>query len=117
MRNLSELKGDEALDVLADIIEPIASICADEEVKKVFKDGGKIATAIKIMIKNHKPEVTTLLAVLEGEDPETYEPTVFELPIKLVQLFKDKELLSVFQSAGLTGGANTSTSASENIKG
>ena len=39
MRKLSEVKGEEALDVLADILEPIVTIINDEEVKAGFECG------------------------------------------------------------------------------
>lgn len=113
---LSEYRGDEALDILADIIEPVSEIFADKEVSELFKQKGvKLATVAKVIIKKHKKAVKTFLAVLERKDPETYEPTVFELPIKLIEILNDKELISVFQSQGLTGGANSSTSVLENI--
>jgi len=117
MKKLSEIKGDEALDVLADLIEPITNICVDEDVKNAFKSGEKLAKAISVIVKNHKREVTTILAVLEGEDPDKYEPTVFELPVKLMQLLSDETVMSVFRLQGLTGGAKSSTSASESTEG
>jgi hypothetical protein len=35
---LSDYKGEEALDVLADIIEPLANIITDEDIQKLAND-------------------------------------------------------------------------------
>ena len=45
MRKLSEIKGEEALDVLAEIIEPAAEIFTDENVKKALKSESRIKAA------------------------------------------------------------------------
>ena len=50
MRKLSEIKGEEALDVLAEIIEPITIIANDEEVKAGFETN--VAKCVSIAIKN-----------------------------------------------------------------
>ena len=45
---LSDYKGEEALDVLSDIIDPITAILTDPEIQKLSKD--KKAHVIKICI-------------------------------------------------------------------
>lgn len=96
---LSEIKGEQALDVLADIIEPITTICADEEISSMIKSGLPMIKTIKPIIKNHKKEIIEILAVIDGVEPEDYEVNVLTLPVKLLELFNDPVFKEVFQSA------------------
>ena len=41
---ISDVKNEEALDLLADILEPASEIIADEEVKKAYKNKGNKLT-------------------------------------------------------------------------
>lgn len=98
---LSDIKGEEALDVLADIIEPMALILADEDVQKLSKQKNVNALAyVKPMIKNHKKEVIEILARLENEEPEEYakKVTLLTLPMKIVDFINDPEVQSLFHS-------------------
>ena len=114
---LSDYKGEKALDILADLIEPATEIFGDKAVSKEFQSGKKLK-AVKVAIKNHKKAVIELLAVLDGEDPKTYEErvTIFTVPMKLLQILNDPELLQAFSSQGQTGDATSSGSVSENIE-
>lgn len=98
---LSDIKGEEALDVLADIIEPMALILADEDVQKLSKQKNvPVLSYVKPMIKNHKKEVIAILARLENETPEEYaeKVTLLSLPMKLVDFINDPEVQSLFHS-------------------
>lgn len=115
MRKIAEIRGEEALDILVDLMEPAIEIMADPNVRALAKDGKKI-DAIKVAIKGHKKAVITILAILEEENPETYSPSITILPIKLLELCNDPELVEFFQSQGQTGDGMTSGSAMENTK-
>lgn len=95
---LSEIKGDRALDVLADIMEPLARILTDDE---IIKNNGepKLLLAKKIL-KGHKKEVIEILAILDGEKPETYEVNLLTLPVKLVEILNDPEIGNLFTLQG-----------------
>ena len=96
MRKLSEIKGEDALDVLADVLEPIAEISSDAEFVKICRSGNKMQ-AIKHLLKEHKHEVLEVMAILDGEDADTYDPSLIKLPVMLLELFNDPELVSLFQ--------------------
>lgn len=113
---LSEFKGEAALDLLADIIEPATEILADKEVSDAYKNGDKKIAVVKIIIKNHKKEVIEILAAMDGEDADDYECNVFTLPLKLLDILNDKELMEFFTSAGQTEGAKSSGSPTENTE-
>lgn len=119
---LSEFKGEDALDVLADIIEPVSEIVGDEEIKKAISGEGnktKIASIVKLALKKHKHAVLEVLARCENKSYEEYVETVsvFTLPLKALEIFNDKELVSFFQSQlgmnpdGSFGSATENTTA------
>lgn len=105
---LSEYKGEQALDILADIVEPAASIFADAEVRQIFESGQPKLKAVRTIIKRHKPQVMEILAALDGEDPATYNPGLFTLPLRLIEILNDPELASFFeQQSQIADGASS----------
>lgn len=103
---LSEYRNEDALDLLADLIDPAAVIFGDPEVRKAVEKKEKKTVIIKKLIKNHKPEVIEILARLDGCEPEKYEVNVLTLPAKLLEIFNDKDLIDLFQSQGQKMGVN-----------
>ena len=95
---LSEIKGERALDVLADLIDPVAEILGDKDISAALQDGKAPAKAIKLALKNHKRAVLDMMAAIEGEDPETYQPSLFVLPKRLLDLLNDPEVQQLFAS-------------------
>ena len=112
---LSDYKGEKALDVLADLIEPATEIMADSEISAAVRSGVPKVRIVKIAIKNHKKAVIEIMAVLEGENPKKYAEKVnlFTLPAKLLEIFNDPELMSLFTSQGQKKDETTSGSATE----
>lgn len=113
--NVSDIKGEEALDVLVDIIDPAAAILADKEIAEAYRADRKLEV-VKLAIKNHKPEVVQIMAVLDGEDPKTYRPGVFTLPKKLLEIMNDPELSELFSyqdSVTSSGSVTESTEEKE----
>lgn len=112
MRKLSEIRGEDALDILADILEPVSEIFSDPDFEKHVRAKEK-RQAVAVILKNHKKAILTLLAILEGVDPDEYNPSIVELPMLILQLLNDPDLVAVFYSAGQDG---SSGSATENIE-
>ncbi len=100
MRKLSEIQNEEALDVIADILDPVIEICQDDELKEVMTKNDRMA-AIKIAIKKHKEAIMLILATLDGESIETYKINLIQIPTKLLELFNDPDMAAFFQSQGL----------------
>ena len=111
---LSEYQGEAALDILADLIEPAGEIMSDKEIGEVFNKNR--FKAIGLAIKNHKKSVMQILATLDGVPVEEYKCNVFSLPVKILELLNDPEMIQLFQYQGQTGDANSSGSASENTE-
>ena len=112
---LSDYKGEEALDLIVELLDPITKIMSDKQIADAYQKVSKLE-AIKIAIKNHKTEVIEILAILDGEDPKEYEVNIFTLPVKILEILNDPELIKLFGSQGQTGGAKSSGSVSENIE-
>ena len=111
---LSEYHGEAALDILADLIEPAGEIMSDKEIGDVFKENR--FKAIGLAIKNHKKAVMQILATMDGVPVDEYKCNVFSLPVKILELLNDPEMIQLFQYQGQTGDANSSGSASENTE-
>ncbi len=110
---LKDIQGDKALDTIADMLDPIAHIMADDELMNIAKSGQRLK-AVQCAIKNHKEDIVTILALLDGEDPKTYKVNLLTLPMKLKELMADEDLQGLFQSQGLT--ETSSGSAMENTE-
>ena len=109
---LSEYQGEEALDLLAELIEPAGEIMSDKEIGEVFKKNR--FKAIGLAIKNHKKAVIQIMATMDGVPVDEYKCKVFTLPVKILELLNDPALVQLFTYQGQAGGANSSGSVSVN---
>lgn len=99
---LSEIRGEKALDVISDLIEPITEIFADQEFASIIRSNKPKVLAVKCAIKKHKKAVLTVLAILDEEDPATYNPSLLSIPMKLLDVLNDPELAELFPSVPQT---------------
>ena len=95
MRKLSEIKGEESLDVLAEIIEPITVIANDEEVRAGFDTN--IARCVAIALKKHKKEIIGILATINGKsvDETLDEIDILTLPSFIVDTLHEPVIQSL----------------------
>lgn len=108
---LTDIKGEEALDFLADIMDPIISIMSDKEVQDAFRADDRL-TAIKLLLRSHKKETIQIMAIMDGEgdavEAYTEKVNILTLPKKLLALFNDPEVMALFTSQGqMTDGADS----------
>ena len=113
---LSEYKNEDALDLLADLMEPATELLADEELRKVFKEKSRLE-AIKHAIKNHKRAVLEILARIDGKSVDEYECNVLTIPIKAIEIINDRDLIDFFRSQGQNEDESSFGPAMENIVG
>ena len=111
---LSEYQGEAALDILAELIEPAGEIMADKEIGDVFKQNR--FKAVGMAIKNHKKAMIQILATMDGVPVDEYKCNVFSLPVKILEILNDPEMIQLFQYQGQTGDAKSSGSASVNTE-
>lgn len=109
---LAEIKGQEAIDALADLIIPASEIFSDKKVVDLLKAKDKLK-AIHVMLKNHSKAVIEMLAILEREDPATYQPSIVALPMKLLEFFNDPEVVRLFFSQEQTKDETSSSPVTE----
>lgn len=111
---LSDIKGEKAIEVIADLIDPFKKIASDG----VFRE--KIASdrveGVKYLLKHHSKTVIEILAVINEEDPQTYEPNVFALPVMLLDFFNDPMVSELFGFQSQTTDKTSSGSVTESTE-
>lgn len=114
---LSDIKGERTLDVIADIIEPIANIASDEEaadlfVRKPLPKGMKpkefllkrVKKSVPKLIKSHKSDLITILASFEGITPKEYTDKLNMITFTkdVIELLTDETFGALFISSAQT---------------
>lgn len=113
---ISDYKNEDALELLADLIEPTSKILNDEDVKSAIQRKCKIYEIVKIAIKNNKNSIIEILARLDGKAVEDYECTPMSILTDMMQILNDKELVDFFQLQEQMVDKTSSGSATENTK-
>jgi len=112
--NLSKIKGERAIEVLADLIDPIATISQDMLFRTAIQTNR--LEGIKYLLKNHKTTVLYILAILNEEDPETYQPNLLEIPVMLLDFFNDPTVSQLFGLQDQITEKTSSGPATENTE-
>ena len=102
---LSELKGQDAIEAIADVIEPLAAIATDKRLradfKKVADSDDRVAAIGKVLpkaIKTHKADVVKVLAAVNRKTVKEYEAeaTVQRIIADALDVLTDEELFAFF---------------------
>lgn len=111
---LSDIKGDRAFDVIADIVDPVAAIAQDADVKAMFKrtalpEGAnardfvieRIRKGLPSLLRNHKNELITILATIADVSPDEYVEglSLAKLLADCFELLTDDTFIGFFTSA------------------
>ena len=102
MKKLSEFKDDEAMDVLAEIIDPMVNMMKNKKFVLAMRGNRqeKIkpnrVEAIKIAITDNRSDVVKIMAVLNETPVEEFHYNLLTLPQMMVEMFNDKELMDFF---------------------
>ena len=112
---LSDFKDEEAIDVLADIIEPAARIMADNGMREMIESGVPPVELIRNALKARKKEVIEIIATLHRVPVEECHFNVASLARDLMDIVSDPELTQVFTSQVQTTASVSSGSAMETI--
>lgn len=122
---LSDVKGDRTLDVIADLIDPIANIAQDKDVSEMFKrqavpEGmearefftARMRKGMPALLKGHKDDIIAILATIEGVTPDEYAAS-----LNLAKIIKDfmelvtDEAFIGFLSSSMSEKADTAATA------
>lgn len=126
---LSDVKGERTLEVIADLIEPICNIAEDENAAAMFRKEklpeGMTARKFLLqrakksapaLLKDHKEDVISILATIEGTAPEEYAKSLnlVKLLKDTIELLTDETFAALFisaQSGDTSGSAQANTEA------
>lgn len=95
---LSEYRNEEAIEVLADMIEPASEIFSDKAIADGFRNDEKVATIVAKILKNHTRAALNLLAAVKHVPANEYDANIVQIGKDLIEMLSDKELLGFFKS-------------------
>jgi hypothetical protein len=119
MRKLQDVKGEEALDVLAGVLEYAVKLVQNDTIREILnKKGFRDVEAIKVLIKEGKHEIIQIMAAIDGKPYNEFLNSLdlLTLPVMLYETFNDEALQAVFTSQVQTMGVNSSGLAMENTE-
>ena len=129
MKQLSEIKGERAFDVLAELVDPVTNIAQDKTAAELFgrrqlPEGMTVAEyiikrlrgALPTLLKNHKKDLVKILATLSdmSEKEYTEQLTLDGVLLDLSTLITDPVFNAFFTTPQST--EKSSGSASENTE-
>ena len=117
MKKLSEYKDGEALDIIADILEPIVMMTKNEKFMAAVNNK-EIARVekVRVALKECKPEITQILAVLNGLPVSEYHYSVASIMADIATLLSDTDFISFFEQQSQKTSDTTFGSATENTE-
>lgn len=124
---LSDIKGDRVLDVIADIIDPIANIVQDKDVAAMFERKAvpegmdardffakRMCKGLPVLLKGHKADIIAIMAAIEGVTPGQYAESLDfpKLFTDVMELVTDNAFLDFLSSSETVKGADAPGSVS-----
>lgn len=128
---LSDIKGDRVLDVIADIIDPIANMVQDKDIAAMFKREAvpegmdardffakRMCKGLPVLLKGHKADIIAIMAAIEGVTPEQYAASLDfpKLFTDVMELVTDDAFLNFLSSSETGKGADAPGSASASFE-
>lgn len=114
MGRITEARGDEAMEILDQLMEIIESLGKDKEMQTTFKSLS-IASAVQFLVRKHREEVYKLMALDDGVTVEEERGlmSALSIPVKLMRLMHDPSVRELFFGvAAATSAGNGSSAAS-----
>lgn len=111
---LSEIKGDRCIDVIAEIVDPIARIAQDPEAKRLFARekppegttpgeffAQRVQKSLPKLLKDHKGDIVAILAAVNGVPAKQYarKMTMASLVSDVADLVTDEGFTAFFTSS------------------
>ena len=108
---LSEIKGERVFEVIAELVDPISEIAADDEVTELLRprrtsDGKidkddvveKVRRSIPKLMREHRDALCTILSTTQGVSKEDYVEslTMNKFMDDVFEILTDKDLVSFF---------------------
>ena len=116
MRGLSDYKDEAALELWADIMEPLAGIFSDKRIAQMYSDKTTPIKLASFILKEHKAEAKEIL--LRIDDTPLNGLNIITRLVALVSEFMRTDVTAdFFESQGQNKVVEFSGSATENIEG
>lgn len=111
---ISEITGERAIEVIADIVAPIADIAQDSRAADLFTAKecpkgktprefmlGRIKDDLPHLLREHKRAIITILAAINNKTYDEYVAglTMFSLAAEFLDLISDEAFENLFTSA------------------
>lgn len=124
---LSEIRGGRVLDVIADIIDPIANMAQDKDVAAMFERKAvpegmeareffaeRMRKGMPVLLKGHKADIIAVMAAIGGVTPEQYAESLDfpKLFGDVMELLTDHAFLDFLSSPETKKGADAPGAAS-----
>ena len=124
---LSDVKGERTLDVIAEIIDPIANIAQSEAAKELFKKQvipadvdkkaflvNRMRRTIPDLLKGNKKDILSIMAAIEGKPYGEFVEGVdlVSFTVDMVELLSDDAFVQLFtraQTDGQSGSVQANT--------
>lgn len=128
---LSDIRGDRVLDVIADIIDPIANVVQDKDVAAMFERKAvpegmeardffaeRMRKGMPVLLKGHKADIIAIMAAIEGVTPEQYAESLDfpKLFTDVMELVTDNAFLDFLSSPETKKGADAPGAASASFE-
>lgn len=110
---LSEVKGPQAIEVIADLVEPVAEIAQSDGFKGMFEkrelpEGmeptefflSRVKASLPKLLKENEPQLVAILAAVNGKEPKEYEAdmTPYSVLADAMALITDKAFVDFLSS-------------------
>lgn len=121
MGRILDTRGEEALDVLESLLDPVGEIAGDAELVALMKTGGggTLMDLARIMLKNHKRAVIEIMAIDDGKTVEEERGLLSALTIpgrliKIMSIPAVRELVFGSEEAATPATGSSAKSSSGN---
>lgn len=117
MKRLSDYEGDEAIELWADLLEPIARILSNKKIKELYESGAPKVLLAKEILKQNKKDATE---VINRIDPTPFNAlTLIARVISILTEIEETEELKSFFDTGEQAKMEDESfgSATENTEG
>lgn len=114
---LSDYKNEDAIDVLADLIEPASVIMADKEIADLARSGKPKLLIVRQALRSHKKEVIEIVAAIHRKDPSEVQFNAISLVGDALDILNDPEIQQVFTLQGQTADGEHSGTVMEATTG
>lgn len=115
MKKLSDYKGEEAIDLWADLMEPAARILADKQVSAVMQSKKPPIMIVHKILKTHKADAIEILTRID-DTPINGLNAVTRLLTLIGEMMEDETMKGFFDTQGQKKENVSSGSDTENTE-